>query len=127
MTVDPELVQKDMYLGTVGDLDQRIVNDRWTYYIHAVKRPRQLGRAPFTSGSLLGDLVIGVPLELFLDWRARHQPWTVGVVRMGYVGGWNDQRPEVVFQETLDGVDPAARIAQLAADVKAGRFQPGTP
>jgi hypothetical protein len=127
VAIDPEVVQKDMYLAEVGDLDRRIVRDGWTYYIHAVTRPGRLGRPPLTSNSLLGDLLLVAPIDLFLDWRARRRPWTIGVVRFGYVGGWNDQTPKVIHRETLeDGVDPSTRIAELAADVTAGRFDPAT-
>ena len=39
MAVDPEVVQRDMFVCEVGDLDQRVVKDGWTYYVQAVKRP----------------------------------------------------------------------------------------
>jgi hypothetical protein len=124
VAVDPELVRKDMYLGEVGDHDQRIVRDGWTYYVQAVKRPGRLGRPPLTSNSLLGDLLIVLPLELLLDWRSRGRPWTIGVVRLGYIGGWNDQRPKVVHRETFAGADLSARVTELIVDVSAGRFHP---
>lgn len=124
MAVDRTLIAKDMYDGTVGDLDQRVVEDGWTYYIHAVKRPGQLGRTARASAYPLGDLLIGIPLELFLDWRARRRPWTIGVVRFGSVGGWSDRTPRVVHTESFDGDDPSARITELAADVSEGRFHP---
>ena len=75
---------------------------------------------------MLGDLLVVLPLELFLDWRARGRPWTVGVVRLGYIGGWNDQNPRVVHRESFDGNDPTVRIAELAADAAAGRFHPAS-
>lgn len=126
MAVDSELVQKDMYQVEVGDLDQRIVREGWTYYIHAVKRPGRLGRPPLQSDSLLGELLFVLPLELFLDWRARRRPLAVGVVRLGHIGSWNDQTPKVVHREILERVDPSMRIAELADDVSLGRFHPAS-
>ena len=46
MAVDRLLIAKDMYYDTVGDLDQRVVEDGWTYYTHAVSGPSNSAALP---------------------------------------------------------------------------------
>jgi hypothetical protein len=126
MAVDPSLVLKDMYPFDVGDHDERVVRDGWTYYVQAVKRPRSLGRPGLGESGGIGEAVVGGLIDLFLEWRARNNPWTVGVVRIGYIGSWNDQTPVVVYREVLAvGEKPAARVAGLVRKVQAGEFAVG--
>ena len=125
MAVDPDLVVKDMYPLAVGDLDQRVVRGGWTYYVHAVRRPRSLGQAPFSAYGDLGAAFFGALVDGVLDWRARRNPWTVGVVRIGYIGSWRAQKPVVVHPETLAvGQEPAGLIADLVDQIRAGAFAP---
>jgi hypothetical protein len=124
VAVDDALVTKDMFHAERWEHDQRVVARGWTYYVQATRRPGRLGRAPLSSDSLIGDLLIVLPLELFLDWRARGRPWTIGVVRSGYIGTWNEQRWRVVHRETCTDADPTARIGELVADAAGGRFHP---
>lgn len=59
--------------------------------------------------------------------RDSTKPWTVAVVRMGYVGSWNDLSPTVVHQEELAPAEaPDACIEALVADVRVGRFHPAS-
>ena len=69
-----------------------MIRGGWTYYVHAVKRARSLGHLPLSASGDWWSAIVGGAIEAFLGWRARNNPWTIGVVRAGYVGRWNDQR-----------------------------------
>jgi hypothetical protein len=127
MTVDPNLVSKDMYLCNVEELDQRVVRGGWTHYVHAVKRPRTLGKAPLSAASGLTASLLGALVEAWLNWRARNNAWTLGIVRLGYIGSWNDQAPRVIHRESLTaGETPETRIAELVEQVQSGFFDPAS-
>ena len=111
-------------MGNVGEYDERVVRDGWTFYVQATRRPINLGRTALSTGGL-GALVIGVPVELFLDWRARNRTWSIGVVRMGNISAWKEQKATVVHRETLGpGLMPAPRIAELVAQIESDEPPP---
>jgi hypothetical protein len=125
MTIDPNLVSKDIYPCNVEELDQRVVRGGWTYYVHAVKRPSTLGKAPLSAAAGLTASLFGALVEAGLDWKARNDAWTVGVVRVGYIGSWNDQAPRVIHRESLvAGETPEVRIAELVEQAESGFFDP---
>ena len=144
--IDPGDVRTDMYSGSAPEaFDERLVLSGWTYYVRATKNPSGLVRdKDWGSGLDIGAgaaddfggflvflaLLAALPAGV-MGVRAVRRPredkrsWTVAVVRMGYVGSWNDLRPEVVHREEVSREDsPEPRIAALVADVRAGKFHP---
>jgi hypothetical protein len=117
----------DKYLGfTPGDHDVRVHADRWVYYVRAVKKGVPLAGSGPNDGE--GTLIL-LPLMLLFgkplqSWQDR-RPWKIGVVRMPADRWGNTAQGRIVHKERQPaGPVPTARLAELAEDVRRGRFAP---
>lgn len=134
---DPMIVRFEL-----ADHDRRIIRGQWVYIVRGVRRfqrvqngePDLLGRGSSTAGdpSRLDDLILAPLIGLIIDVVAtiglsrlirRQRTWKVAVMR--YRARWG-VKLEVLHKERLPkGVLPDERIAELAAEVDAGRFDGG--
>ena len=125
MAVDDRRRQEDLYDVSLRPHDERVELKGWTYYIRAVKRDYE-----FTTSRLFFTNVwlVDVPRLLLrgVQWTLeRHNPWIVGVVRLGSVASWNDLRPRILYREKLaDGEQPTTRIDEMRHRVLDGDFSP---
>lgn len=127
MAVDKGQASADRYPAALRDHDERVEVQGWTYYIRGVRSKSELtgGSTVDLSGAGPALDFLAVLVQSVLALRTLRRPWTVGVVRLGSARTWNDPAPRVVHLEQLaTGVEPTARIAELVAAVRAGRFYP---
>lgn len=132
----------DMVGFVPGRDDIRIERGGWVFYVRAVPRDRRLDRDPSSGGgptfgagfgieALVAALVV-VPVVMAAKkvraLRLRREGWRVGVVRKGAASTWNDPEGRVLHEEHLPRTtDPRPRVAELAARVDAGDFDPAAP
>ena len=107
----------------LGDHDIRIERGEWVYFVRGVKSVESL-QADLTQGQIgLGEAIVAFCAASVLDlWWRRKKAWKVGVLRVKG-SRWGPSGSKVLHKEVLGvGVAPDARIAELAEEVRAGRF-----
>jgi hypothetical protein len=122
MPVMPQGEPHDPLPFTPHEHDVRIVRDPWVYYVRGVKKSEPLRSNDFTDASGVVEAILSLLVGWVLTrWWDRQTTWKVGVMRYPHTvwGG----RIRILHKELLpDGEPPAARIAELVADVNQGRF-----
>lgn len=121
---DPRIID-DMLPFVPGERDVRVARGDYIFYVRAVRRGSSL-RMSTWDGDLPGVVAI-LPFVGLYALAQRRARWKVGVVRLPSPGsGTAERRIRVMHLELLTrGASPDERIAELAADVRKGRFEPG--
>ena len=107
--IDPALAQRGLYEVDLRDVDERVERAGWVFSVRAVKRRRELTRGEWDGGKF--NLLAEGMMWAFNALRRRmstKRSWPVGVVRLGNVSSWHDQRPVIVHLEQIArDADPA--------------------
>lgn len=106
---------------TPHDHDVRVERGDWVFYVRGVKRCEPFRGDATWDGTAFGLVMLVVAwVVAHLFWGAQRR-WKVGVLR--YRSGWRGGRIRLVHKEMLArGEQPQSRIAELVAEVEAGRF-----
>lgn len=100
--------------------DVRIERNGWVYYVRGVRRGERFVGGGLTPEGGVAVVLIGLVAGRRLQAWHERQPWKVGVVCLRADGGGIVR---TVHKERA-GASPVARIAALADEVRAGRFEP---
>ena len=73
-------------------------------------------------------LLVLAPIAVICSLIQRRLRWKVGIVRVPSPGSWTAARGTVLLRKELlvAGTAPEPRIAELADEVRSGRFDPST-
>lgn len=106
------------------DHDVRIERGEWVYFVRGVKSVESLAGDMLAGATGPVEAVLGFFMVEVLDvWWRRKKAWKVGVLRVKGSRWGPSGRIKVLHKEVLTaGVEPNARIAQLAEEVLSGRF-----
>ena len=110
-----------------GPNDVRVERVPWVYWVRGVRSGEPF-RERGGSGNFLADLLAAVVLVGVREmrWRRRHR-WKVGVLRFRGSRWGPASRVAIVHYEVLPrGIEPTARIAELARLVESGAFDDDT-
>ncbi len=103
--------------------DVRVERNGWAYWVRGVRRSEQFLGDDTLLGPGIADAVAGLVISMVHGAFAERFRWKVGVVRVPDPSTFNSGGARVVHKEFLAiGTEPEPRIAQLVADIHAGRF-----